>query len=72
MQLQDAYPVSLLCEMLGVARSSYYYAGIEKDESQLKAVIEEVAAAWPTYGYRRITKQLQLSTTVVKVPKTTE
>ena len=59
MQLQNAYPISLLCEMLGVARSSYYYAGIEKDEAQLKAVIEEVAAAWPTYGYRRITKQLQ-------------
>lgn len=40
-------------------RSSYYYQPASPDEESLKAAIERVAGDWPTYGYRRVTKQLQ-------------
>lgn len=57
--LSADYPVSLICDVLDLARSSYYYVGVEPDESQLRSAIEEVAAAWPTYGSRRVTAQLR-------------
>lgn len=57
--LADDYSVSLVCELLGCSRSSYYYQPNPKDETEVKSAIEKVAAEWPTYGYRRVTKQLQ-------------
>lgn len=45
--------------MLGVATSSHYYQPAERDESELRAAISQLAAQWPTYGYRRITAELQ-------------
>jgi putative transposase len=58
--LSEEYPVKVACEVLGVTRSSYYYQPIEvPDEVELKEAIKEEAAAWPTYGYRRITEQLR-------------
>ena len=56
--LADDYSVSLVCELLGCSRSSYYYQPNPKDETEVKNAIEKVAAEWPTYGYRRVTKQL--------------
>ncbi len=57
--LADDHSVSLVCELLGCSRSSYYYQPNRKDETEVKSAIEKVAAEWPTYGYRRVTKQLQ-------------
>ena len=58
--LTQDYPVTVVCEMLDCARSSYYHRVAERtDEAKLKADIKAVAAEWPTYGYRRITAQLQ-------------
>ena len=53
------YPVGLVCQTLELARSSYYHppAG-GPDEQATKAALEQVAAEWPTYGYRRLTVQL--------------
>jgi len=60
--LSEEYSVKVACEVLGVTRSSYYYQPIElPDESEIK----EEAAAWPTYGYRRITEQLRRGEWVV-------
>jgi len=56
--LSDDYSVSLVCDLLGCSRSSYYYQPKLKDETEVKSAIENVAAEWPTYGYRRVTKQL--------------
>jgi putative transposase len=56
--LSDDYSVSLLCDLLGCSRSSYYYQPNLKDETEVKSAIQNVAAEWPTYGYRRVTKQL--------------
>jgi transposase InsO family protein len=53
------YPVGLVCQTLGLARSSYYRTPTSAPEAQTaKAALEQVAAEWPTYGYRRLTVQL--------------
>jgi hypothetical protein len=57
-QLAIAYPVSLVCRMLGLPRSSFYYQPQASADDELKAAIEEVIATWPTYGYRRVTAQI--------------
>jgi len=57
--LKETYPVQKACQMLDYPRSSYYYMPKVKEESQcLKQAIQTVAGEWPTYGYRRITEQL--------------
>ena len=56
--LAKDYPVNLLCNLFGCGRSSYYYQPKQRDDTEDRAAIESVAAAWPTYGYRRVTKQL--------------
>jgi putative transposase len=58
--LAQDYPVTLVCDVLGMARSSYYYQAAEaSEEAKLKKAIKEIAAEWPTYGYRRLTEQLK-------------
>lgn len=52
-------PVSLVCEVLALSRSSYYYAAASSDDEQLRLAIAELAAVWPTYGSRRLTAQLR-------------
>jgi putative transposase len=54
------YPVGLVCGVLELARSSYYHAPVPAaaDEPSTRAALEQVAAEWPTYGYRRLTAQL--------------
>ncbi len=59
MELTETYSVTAVCEMLDMPRSSYYYDSVTKDEGEVKAAIEKKAGEWPTYGYRRITKELQ-------------
>lgn len=58
MRLKNEYRVSMVCQVLDLPRSSFYYQPVLQDDSELEKVIEKVAAAWPTYGYRRVTKQL--------------
>ena len=58
--LAQEIPLTLACDVLGCARSSYYHSSIQQpDEGYLRAAIKAVAAEWPTYGYRRITAQLR-------------
>lgn len=56
---QEGYPVAILCRLLSLSRSSYYYQMIERDESDLRRNIEAVAAEFVKYGSRRVTKQLR-------------
>lgn len=53
------YPVTLLCQLLDVPRSSYYYRPREREDVALRQAIEAIAAEFPTYGSRRITQQLR-------------
>jgi len=60
MTLAKDYPVSLVCQALDLARSSYYYgAQEEKEDPALNKALLHVAETWPTYGYRRVTAQLR-------------
>ena len=61
-QLKDEYPIAVICDVISYSRSRYYYqprATKESEEEVLKKAIVDVAGRYPTYGYRRITKQLQ-------------
>jgi putative transposase len=58
-ELAEAYSVKLLCQVLECLRSTFYYRTQPRDDSRLQDAIEEVAGAWPTYGYRRITAQIR-------------
>ena len=57
--LKEDYPVRRACELLDYPRSSYYYPSKDGKENQsLMQAIRTTAGEWPTYGYRRITEQL--------------
>jgi len=58
-ELRGTYPVQKACQMLTFPRSNYYYTSKDNEEEQhLRQAIQVVAGEWPTYGYRRITAQL--------------
>jgi putative transposase len=57
--LESHYPVSLVCQVLALSRSSYYYLASSSNDEQLRLAIADLAAAWPTYGSRRLTAQLR-------------
>ena len=56
--LGQPYPIRQICRVLRCSRSRRYYQARHRDEASLKAAIERLAGAWPTYGYRRITALL--------------
>jgi putative transposase len=58
---QEGYPVSVACDLLELAPSTYYYRPIQSDESELEEAIEEIAGQFPVYGTRRVTNQLRRS-----------
>ncbi len=57
--LKGDYPVSLLCDLLAVSRSSSYYQPAEANESELREAVNQLAAQFPTYGSRRLAAQLR-------------
>ena len=57
--LRTDHSVRQICETLGFNKSTLYYQPkIDASEEVLRTEIEKLAAAYPTYGYRRITKLL--------------
>jgi transposase InsO family protein len=52
---QAQYPVADICAVVGLARSTFYHAPQGKDDTALRATMSELAATFPTYGYRRLT-----------------
>jgi putative transposase len=57
--LRDQFPINRLYAVLGVPRSTAYYEPRPDEDRPLRDALIEVAGQWPTYGYRRLTKQLQ-------------
>jgi transposase InsO family protein len=51
--------VRLLCRLCALQPSSYYYAAQQRDETALRAAIEEIALEHPRYGTRRMTAELR-------------
>ncbi len=61
MKLAETYPIHRVCQLLGVPRSSVYYAARPAldDEALLNAALLDLADEWPTYGYRRLTAMMR-------------
>jgi transposase InsO family protein len=61
MKLSKTYPIRLVCRLLGVPRSSVYYARqpVPDAEAMFKAALLDLAGEWPTYGYRRLTAMMR-------------
>jgi putative transposase len=58
--LADEFPRRLIARVTGWPRSSLYHEPRERaDAARLDAAIQNLAGAWPTYGYRRITAMLR-------------
>ena len=57
--LRKAYSMRQICQTLSFNKSTFYYQPkSDASEEVLRAEIQRLAAAYPTYGYRRITKVL--------------
>jgi transposase InsO family protein len=56
---QEGYPITVACDLLELSYSSYYYKAVQVDESALENALEEIAGRFPTYGTRRMAKQLR-------------
>ena len=57
--------VHRLCAAIGLSRATYYRLRerlenpAPEQDTELRSLIHEVALAWPSYGYRRITAELR-------------
>lgn len=56
---ENRYPVTMLCKMLELARSSYYHREAVLDDADLLRAIRGILSVFPTYGSRRVTAQLR-------------
>jgi transposase InsO family protein len=60
MQLRrEGYPVTRVCEVVGLPRSSFYHQSRREENAALGVVLHDLAAQYPTYGYRRLTALLR-------------
>jgi transposase InsO family protein len=60
MQLRsEAYPVTRICEVLGLPRSSFYHPVKLDEDTAVCVLLHDLAAQYPTYGYRRLTALLR-------------
>lgn len=53
------YPIRALCRWLDCPASSYYFRSQRAADQPLRRLIEQIALEFPTYGYRRMTKELE-------------
>ena len=67
MKLKSDYPIKMLCDLLALPRSSWYYRPVERDERDLQKAIEQVIGQFPTYGSRRVAHQLRREHSEFKV-----
>lgn len=52
------YKVRLLCELMELSHSSFYYTPTRKSDASLRENIEQICLNESRYGYRRVTNQL--------------
>ena len=55
---KEEFNIKLLCELLGLARSSFYYTSIAEDDSWLREQIERICLIHHRRGYRLVTNAL--------------
>jgi hypothetical protein len=42
MKLKSDYPIKMLCDLLALPRSRWYYRPVERDERDLQKAVEQV------------------------------
>ena len=57
--LGSAYPITILCRVLDLPRSTQYYQPVDRDEADLRQALEAAAQQFPTYGSRRLSQQVR-------------
>jgi putative transposase len=57
--LKNDYSIRLLCEALDVHRCNLYHRPQPGEDRQVEDALRELAGAWPTCGYRRLTAMLR-------------
>jgi putative transposase len=59
MRLAETYPAAMVCRLLDLPRSSFYFRGRPDEDDPLRRALLDLAGRWPTYGYRRLTVMLR-------------
>ena len=57
--LGPTYPLTVVCRVLALPRSTLYYQPVERDEAELRRALEAAAQEFPTYGSRRLMQQVR-------------
>lgn len=57
--LSQEYPVTAVCDIVGLPRSTHYRKSVQRDESDLRQAVEAIAVQFTTYGSRRVAAQLR-------------
>lgn len=55
--LAASYPVQMLCEVVDLPPSTYYYQSHTSDDLDLREALEGIAVQQPRYGSRRLTEE---------------
>jgi transposase InsO family protein len=57
--LTPEYPRQLLCQAFALPRSTFYHQATRSADGPVREALVRLAGQWPTYGYRRLTVELQ-------------
>jgi putative transposase len=57
--LRTAYPLTSICQVLALPRSTLYYQAQPRDDQEVRQAIEAVAQQFPSYGSRRVAAQVR-------------
>ena len=58
-RLGQDYPISAVCQVVALPRSTHYYRPVVVDERAIKQALEDAAQVFPTYGSRRLSQQVR-------------
>lgn len=57
--LASEYPLTVVCRVVDLPRSTLYYQPVERNESDLRRALEAAAQEFPIYGSRRLMQQVR-------------
>jgi len=57
----EGHPITRVCDVLGLSKSSYDYKVVKANEAEVEAAIGTIAGRFPTYGTQRIAHQIRRS-----------
>jgi putative transposase len=57
--LASDYPLTVVCHVVDLPRSTLYYRPVERNEADLRLALEATAQEFPIYGSRRLMQQVR-------------